>query len=87
MSYYKTIDGKKYDGSIIEAADKLTNNNAGNNPISMDDAKVLLAAVKDGKSYSDIEKKTMAYVRKTYKWTDKADEWFRSEIRKWASSK
>ena len=64
MSYYKTIDGKKYDGSIIEAADKLTNNNAGNNPISMDDAKVLLAAVKDGKSYSDIEKEDYGICKK-----------------------
>lgn len=87
MSYYKTIDGNKYDGKIIELADKLTNNNAGNNPISADDAKVLLEAVKDGNSYSDIEKDTMEYVRKTYKWTDKSDEWFRSEIRKWAANK
>lgn len=87
MSYYKTINGKKYDGEIIELADKLTNNNTGNNPISMADAKELLEAVQDGASYSDIEKSTMSYVRKNYKWTDKADEWFRSEIRKWASSK
>ena len=87
MSYYKTINGVKYDASIIETADKLTNNNAGNNPISVDDAKELLKTVMDGAAYSDVEKKTMAYVRRTYKWTDKADESFRSEIRKWAASK
>lgn len=87
MSYYKTIDGKKYDAEILELADKLTNNNAGNNPISFDDAKQLLEAVKDGNSYTDIEKATMAYVRENYTWTDKADEWFRSEIRKWAQEK
>lgn len=87
MSYYKTINGKKYDGSLIELADKLTNNNAGNNPISKDDAAELLEGVKDGATYSDIEKATMAYIRKTYKWTEAADTWFRSEIRKWAASK
>lgn len=87
MGYYKTIDGKKYDGEIIELADKLTNNKAGNNPISMADAEELFAAVKDGNSYTDIEKDTMAYVRDNYKWTDAADEWFRTEIRKWAATK
>ncbi len=87
MGYYKTIDGKKYDGEIIELADKLTNNNAGNNPISKADAEELLAAVKDGNSYTDIEKDTMAYVRDNYKWTEAADEWFRTEIRKWAATK
>ena len=87
MTYYKTINGKKYDAEIIELADELTNNNAGNNPISMEDAKKLLDAVMDGGSYTDIEKDSIAYVRDNYKWTDKADEWFRTEIRKWAATK
>lgn len=86
MSYYKTIDGVKYDGEIIELADKLTQG-GGDGRISKDDAAQLLDAVKDGDSYTDIEKDTMAYVRDNYKWTDAADEWFRSEIRKWAASK
>ena len=29
----------------------------------------------------------MAYIRDNYKWTEEADEWFRTEIRKWAASK
>lgn len=87
MSYYKTIDGKKYDGEIIELADKLTNGGAGNNPISKDDAGELFKAVRDGGTYSDVEKDTMAYIRSNYKWTDAADEWFRTEIRKWAATK
>lgn len=86
MGYYKTIDGKKYDGDIIDLAEKLTAGR-GDGRISMDDAKQLLAAVKDGDSYTDIEKDTMAYVRSTFKWTDEADEWFRDEIRKWAATK
>jgi hypothetical protein len=86
MGYYKTIDGKKYDGEIIELAEKLTSG-AGDGRLSKDDAAQLLEAVKDGDSYTDIEKDTMAYVRENFKWTEAADEWFRSEIRKWASTK
>lgn len=86
MSYYKTIEGKKYDGEIIDLAEKLTSG-AGDGRISMSDAEQLFEAVKDGDSYTDIEKDTMAYVRENFKWTDAADEWFRGEVRKWAASK
>lgn len=86
MSYYKTIDGKKYDGELLEAADKAVAG-AGDGRISMEDAKGLLSEVKDGGSYTDIEKDTMEYIRDNYKWTDSADEWFRTEIRKWAATK
>jgi len=86
MSYYKEIDGKKYDGEIIELAEKLTSG-SGDGRISKEDASALLDAVKDGNSYTDIEKDTMEYVRNNFKWTDAADEWFRTEIRKWAATK
>lgn len=86
MSYYKTIDGKKYDGAIIELAEKLTAG-GGDGRISMADAEKLYAEVADGGSYTDIEKDTMEYVRDNFKWTDAADEWFRTEIRKWAATK
>ncbi len=86
MAYYKTIDGKKYDGELIELADKLTSG-GGDGRISMADAEKIYEAVKDGNSYTDIEKDTVAYLRDNYKWTDAADEWFRAEVRKWASTK
>ena len=86
MSYYKTIDGNKYDGELIELADKLTAG-GGDGRISMADAEKIYEAVKDGNSYTDIEKDTVAYLRDNYKWTDAADEWFRTEVRKWAAAK
>lgn len=86
MAYYKTIDGKKYDGELIELAEQLSSG-AGDGRISKEDAAELLEAVKDGDSYTDIEKDTMAYIRDNFKWTEAADEWFRSEIRKWAATK
>lgn len=86
MAYYKTIDGKKYDGELLELAEKLTAG-AGDGRLSVADAGQLLEAVKDGDSYTDIEKDTVAYIRDNYKWTEAADEWFRTEIRKWAATK
>lgn len=86
MGYYKTIDGVKYDGEIIELAEKLTAGK-GDGRLSVDDAGQILEAVKDGATYTDIEKETMAYIRENFKWTEAADEWFRTEIRKWAGTK
>ena len=86
MGYYKTIDGVKYDGELIELAEKLTSG-GGDGRISKEDAGTILEAVKDGASYTDIEKDTVKYLRDNYKWTDAADDWFRTEIRKWAASK
>lgn len=86
MAYYKTIDGVKYDGELIELAEKLTSG-AGDGRISQADAEQLFEAVKDGDSYTDIEKDTVKYLRDNYKWTDAADDWFRTEVRKWAASK
>ena len=86
MGYYKTINGKKYDGAIIELAEKLVSG-SGDGRISNADAKILYDEVADGGSYTDIEKDTMEYIRANFKWTDSADEWFRTEIRKWAGTK
>ncbi len=86
MSYYKEIDGKKYDGELLETAEKLIKGQ-GDGRISLADAEKLMAEVKDAGKYTDIEKDTMAYIRDNFKWTDEADEWFRTEIRKWAATK
>jgi len=86
MSYYKEIDGKKYDKELLDLAESLTKGK-GDGRISMDDAEKLFAEVRDGGKYTDVEKDTMAYVRDNFKWTDAADKWFRTEIRKWAATK
>ncbi len=85
-TYYKEIDGKKYDAGLLEAAEAAVEG-SGDGRISQKDAEHLLKQVKDGDKYTDIEKQTVAFIRKTYKWTDAADEWFRTEIRKWAAEK
>jgi hypothetical protein len=86
MSYYKEIDCKKYEKELLVLAESLTKGK-GDGRISMDDAEKLFAEVRDGGKYTDIEKNTMAYIRDNFKWTDAADKWFRTEIRKWAATK
>ncbi len=81
-SYYKTINGIKMDKGLLDAADEAVAGK-GDGRISKADAAKLLEQVKDGDSYTDIEKATIKYIRENYKWTDGADEWFRAEINKW----
>jgi outer membrane protein OmpA-like peptidoglycan-associated protein len=85
-SYYTVIKGKKYDRRMIELAEGLTKGR-GDGRISVADAKNLLRVVKDSNNYSATEKQTMEYIRKHYKFTKEGDEYFRSEIRKWAGGK
>ena len=84
--YYVEIAGEKYDRAMIDCA-KSAIEGAGDGRISIDDAKALLALVKDADNYTDIEKKTMKHIRDTFQFTEAADEFFRTQIRKWAATK
>ena len=86
MSYYKIIDGKKMDGHLLEMASKMVQGQ-GDGRISQEDAEKLLRGVTDGGKYTDIEKETMEYIRTNFKWTEGADEWFRTQISAWAGTK
>ncbi|WP_061270905.1 OmpA family protein [Leptospira interrogans] len=85
-NYYITIKGRKYDRKLIQLAEEFTSGKR-DGKISINDAKRLLKIVKDNNAYTDIEKHTIEYIRENYKFTEKSDGWFRSEIRKWAAKK
>lgn len=82
MSYYKIIEGKRMDQRLIDIAHEATKD-AGDGRISLKDAENLFTAVKDGNVYTDIEKATIAYLRKNFNWTEAADDWFRHQISSW----
>lgn len=84
--YYTTIKGKKYDRKLIELADSVTQGK-GDGRISLQDARLILHDVMDANSYTQIEKSTVQYIRKNYKFTQAADNYFRKEIRQWAATK
>merc|ERR1712087_475665 len=80
------IGGKKYDKEMILAAKRATRGSK-NVLVSMDDAKQIFEAARpvgtSGRSsYDKIEKDTMAYIRKKYKFTAAADALLRKMVAK-----
>ncbi len=83
MSYYKTIDGKKMDGQIIDQASLLAKGGS----LSAQDAETLLKLVTDGSSITDVEKETVDYIFQNFPWTSGVQDWFRKEMQVWQSHK
>jgi len=82
MNYYKEVGGKKLDGHLLEIADVAVAG-AGDGRISKEDAEKMLAAVIDDDVYTAVEKATIDYIHKNYKWTEAAWDWFREQIKNW----
>ncbi|MDG1483619.1 MAG: hypothetical protein P8R54_28775 [Myxococcota bacterium] len=82
MSYYKQIDGIKYDRALLDAAIQAVSGR-GDGRISAADAEALLALVTDGGAFTAVEQGTVAYMRENFTWTDKADRWFRGALKDW----
>ncbi len=84
--YYKKIKGKNYDRHLLDLADELTAARKSGKLIK-DDAQDLYDALADANRYTDVEKRTMAYIRKYYKFTEAGDTKLRGLVRSWASKK
>ncbi len=84
ISYYKQIDGKRYKAITLKMADESVEGK-GDGRISKEDAEKIFATISDGKSYTQVEKDTMRYIRDHYNWTEGADELFRKKVRSWAA--
>ncbi len=78
-SYYKLINGRRYDRQLLEKAQSLTEGR-GDGRISLADARALLEAVQDGRGITEVEKQTLAYLLQHFNWTDKAEEWFSGQL-------
>lgn len=78
VSYYKMIDGAKYDRELLELADSV----AKDGQVSYEDAQKLLEAAKDGKGVTQIEKDTLKHTLTTLKYTEKAAEFLKAELDK-----
>jgi hypothetical protein len=77
-SYYKIIDGVKYDRELLEMADSL----AKDGQVSLEDAQKLFESAKDGKGITQIENETLKHTLTTLKYTDKAAEFLNGELEK-----
>lgn len=84
--HYIKINGVRYARELVEAAREAVEG-VGDGRISQADAEMLLEQVKDDGTYTDVEKNTVKYIRENFTWTDAADDWFRTEIRRWAAER
>ncbi len=84
ISYYKQIDGKRYKALTLKMAEESVEGK-GDGRISKGDAEKIFDTISDGKSYTQVEKDTMRYLRDNFKWTEQADELFRKKVRSWAA--
>ncbi len=80
-SVFEIIDGKKYDKELLRVAAELTEKKE---EITLEGSKELFTQISDYDDYTQIEKQTVAYIRKNYKFTPEANKWLRTEIRRWA---
>ena len=85
-SYYKTIDGKNYDKAILDMA-KASVAGQGDGRISLNDAKKIVRLIQDGGKVTDIEKRSLQYILKKYKFTDTAMEHIKLALGKSAAVK
>lgn len=79
MNYYKKINNTLYDGRLLSFAEEAIKG-AGDGRISRKDAEHLLAFVKDGNTYTQVEKNTVEFLHRNFKWTETAWDWFSQEI-------
>ena len=78
------IEGKKYDRELIEIAQELTEKEE---EIKLEGSKKLFLKIKDYDDYTNIEKRTVSYIRKKFKFTSEANQWLRTEIKRWAATR
>lgn len=78
-SYYKVIDGLRYDRKIMEEAERRIEG-AGDGRISKDDAEFLWEMFGDFGDITIVEERTLAYLQKNLKWTDAASTFFQEKF-------
>ena len=83
-SFYKQIDGVSYSRRLLDWADSAVQGQ-GDGRISVSEAEELLDMLTNDHRYSDLEKKTVKYIREQYTWTESADMFLRGAIRSWAA--
>jgi nucleoid-associated protein YgaU len=85
-SYYKKIKGVRYDRALLDMAESSVKGR-GDGRISLADARRLMKLVKDAGTYTDVEQRTIRYIRNKFKFASEADKWFRDEIKMWLAAK
>lgn len=80
MSYYKIIDGVRYDRSLLDAADFYTKGR-GEWQISLEEIQHIYGIATDSKVITEIEWRTIRYVSYQYQLTDPARKWLEAKLK------
>jgi len=80
MSYYKTINGVRYDARLILLAEELISGK-GDGQISQTGAEWLKKAAGDSGHITKTERNTLTYLLNHFNFTDKAKDWLRKELK------
>jgi len=68
---YVTIDGEKYEKELLDLAKKHTTG-VGEGKLSKDEVADLFKSAADGQGVTETEKNTLAYIRKSFEFTEAA---------------
>lgn len=68
---YQSIDGVQYEKELLDLAKKHTTGR-GEGKLSKDEVAELLASAQDGQGVTETEKRTLAYIRNNFTFTDAA---------------
>jgi hypothetical protein len=68
---YQNIDGVKYEKELLDLAAEHTTGR-GNQKLSKDEVADLFKSASDGQSVTEIEKRTLKYIRENFEFTDAA---------------
>lgn len=74
MSYYKIINGAKYDKQLWELATEFTTGE-GDGRISQREMQLIVKLAQDGRGVTEIEKATLLYIRQNFNLTEAAATW------------
>jgi len=75
-SYYKTVNGVKYDRDLLEKAEKA----AADGQVSVKEAQELWKAAQDGQGVTKTERRTLEHVLKALKFTEKAAVYLQEQL-------
>ena len=78
-SYYKTIQGVRYDRALLEVAEERKSSQRDGH-IFEKDAKEIVELSKDGGRITETELRTLKYISENYHFTPKAAAWFVSKL-------
>lgn len=79
MSYYKIIHGIRYDRSLLDAADFHTTGR-GEWQLSLEEIQHIFQIAGDGNIYTEIEWRTLLYIRQNYPFTAPALAWLDEQL-------